>query len=200
MNLLDLAILIFVGFFLFRGIKNGLIRETFTLIALAGGLLCAVVSVKVGVGLIKGLTEVPALLAIFISFVLIFLVAYLIIRVVGAIIRGLVHLSLLGWIDHLGGFVFGLLQGILFASLILLCLVLLSWPRNIDSTIQDSAFGPSVQMAAPRFFNRMKFIIPSAKSIWGEFQESVRVYAGDDAQILKDKKIQEVLRIFQKAE
>jgi membrane protein required for colicin V production len=200
MNLLDLAILLCIGFFLYRGIKKGLIREAFALIALVGALVCAVVFVKEGVSLVKEFAEVPASLGIFISFVLIFLIVYLIIRIIGATLSGVIHLSLLGWLDRLGGFFFGLFQGILFASLLLLCLVLLSWPRNIDTIIRDSALGPSVQMAAPRFFNHMKFIIPSAKSIYSEFQESVHIYSEGNPQTLNDKEIQQVLRIFQKAE
>jgi len=200
MTLLDLFILAFLGFFLFRGAKKGLIREIFALIAVLGALMCAVVFVDVGVAMVKDLASVPASVALFISFVLIFLIVFIVVRIVGAILSQLIRLALLGWLDRLGGLVFGFLKGLLITSLILLGLTLLSWPRGVDSLIKKSAFGPSVQLAAPRFFNHMKVFLPTAKSVYREFLESIEIYTDYNPRNVKEKAVQDVLQIFRKAE
>ncbi|MFQ6092758.1 MAG: CvpA family protein [bacterium] len=200
MDLLDLAIIVFLAFFLYRGVRRGVIREIFGLVAVLGALVLAVVYMDNGVAMIEGLGSVPTSLALTLSFLLIFVVVYLSVRVVGAIFHKLVRLTLLGWLDHLGGLFFGLLKGVLIASLILLGLTLLSWPRDMHRTIDRSILGPSVQMAAPRCFNRMKFLFPAAKSVYQEFQESVRVYTAIDPEKLKEKAVQRVLRVLKRAE
>ena len=201
MTFLDLLILGFLGFFLYRGAKKGLIREIFALIALVGALMCAVVFVDVGVAMIKDLADdIPASAALFISFVLIFIIVFLVVRIIGAILSQIIRLALLGWLDRLGGLVFGFTKGLLIASLILLGFTLISWPKNIDTHIKHSEFGPSVQLAAPRFFNHMKFILPTAKSMYKEFQESINVYTDFKPADMKEKAVEEVLHIFKRAE
>jgi membrane protein required for colicin V production len=200
MTFLDLLILVFLGFFLYRGAKKGLIRELFALIAVLGALLCAVVFVDVGVAMIKDLAEIPASVALFISFFLIFIVIFLVIRIIGAILSQIVRLAMLRWLDRLGGLAFGFLKGLLIASLILLGVTLLSWPKDANTYIKRSVFGPSVRRAAPYFFNRMKFVLPTAKSIYKEFQESIDVYTDFNSTEMKEKAVQEVLHIFRKAE
>ena len=200
MNLLDLAIFVFLGFFLYRGRKKGLIRETFGLLAVVGALVLAVVYMGSGVVLLQDLADVPVTLALTLSFLLIFLVVFIVVQIVGAVISKLIRLTLLGWLDRLGGLFFGFVKGVLFASLILLGLTLLSWPRNIDAYIDRSTLGPSVQMAAPRMYNSMKFLSPAAKSIYQEFHESVGDYVTVNPKDIKEKAIDRVLRVLDRAE
>lgn len=209
MKLLDLVILVFLAFFLYRGAKKGLIREIFGLIAVLGALFCAVVFVDVGVAVIKDVGEVPASLSLFISFLLIFISVFVVVWIVGAVLSKLIRLTLLVWFDRLGGLLIGLFKGVLIASLILLGLNLLSWPRGICDVIDDSEFAPSVQMAAPRFFNAVKSLFPSAKSIYEEFKESIDLYRKPDSEMPKSdsemlkeeiEKVKKVLDILEKAD
>jgi len=200
MNVLDVAILVFLSFFLYRGFKKGLIREIFGLVAVLVALVVAVVCMNNGVALLVGLSDAPTPVALAISFLIIFAVVYAVVRIVGAILHKIIRLTLLGWLDRLGGLLFGLLKSLLIASLILLGLTLLSWPSGIDKVIDRSTLAPSVQMVAPRFFNYMKFLSPAAKSIYKEFRESVSAYADLDPNELKNKAVKKVLHIFEKAE
>ena len=200
MNLLDLAILVFLGFFLYRGRKKGLIRETFGLLALLGAFILAVVYMDSGVLLLGALAEAPMSLALLVSFLLIFLVVFVVIRLIGAILTELIRLTLLGWFDRVGGLLFGFVKGLLLASLILLGLTLLSWPPSIDSYIDRSALGRSVQMSAPRMFNHLKFLSPAAKSIYQEFVESVSDSGTFKPNELKEKAVKRILNILERAE
>ena len=200
MNLLDIVIFVFLGFFLYRGYKKGLIREIFALIAVLGALVLAVVYMDVGVSLLEDLADVPVSLALTVSFLIIFLIVFIVIRIVGAILSRLIRWTLLGWLDRLGGLFFGFVKGLLFASLIVLGLTLLSWPRNIGSYIDSSTLGPSVQMAAPRMFNHMKFLSPAAKSVYEEFRESVSDGTTFDPRELKEKAVKRVLHILERDE
>ncbi|UCE17958.1 MAG: CvpA family protein [Gemmatimonadota bacterium] len=199
MNLLDLAILVFLGFFLYTGRKKGLIRETFGLIAVLGALILAVVYMDTGVLLLIDLADVPLAVALAISFLLIFIVVFITIRIIGAVLSKLIRLTLLGWLDRLGGLFFGFVKGLLFASLILLGLTLLSWPRNIESYIDYSTLGPSVQTVAPRMFNRVKFLTPAAKSIYQEFLESLSDSGTVNPGELKEKALKRILGILEGA-
>ena len=154
----------------------------------------------VGVAMLKGLANVPASVSLFISFVLIFFIVFIVVRIIGAILSQIIRLTLLGWLDRLGGLVFGFMKGLLVASLILLGITLISWPRGFDEYIRRSTVAPSVQLAAPRFFNHMKVFLPTAKTMYKEFQESVDLYNDFDPRAVKEKAVQEVLQVFRKAE
>jgi membrane protein required for colicin V production len=119
MNYLDIVLLCFLGLLVFNGVRKGFIISLATLIALILGIWVAIhfsnyISVILEKNLHPSGTWLPLL-----SFTLTFLLVLIIVMLIAKGLEKLVDLVGMGFFNHLAGGVFGLLKGILFASVLL---------------------------------------------------------------------------------
>lgn len=120
MNIIDIILLLIVIPMIIRGISTGFISQAFGLAAMVAGTLVAwrltltagpAVSEHFGIG-IK--------MANVLSFAVIFIIVSMILVLLGKVLRKIVRLVLLGWLDSLLGALFALMTAILVCGLILL--------------------------------------------------------------------------------
>ncbi len=110
MNPIGIGILLFIAYFGFRGFQRGLIDEVGRLIGLV---LAVILAYKLSpplseyIGLENELARSAA------AFIGIFLVTLIAMMLVTRLIRTLVELILLEWLDKLGGTLFGLLKSLI---------------------------------------------------------------------------------------
>ena len=122
MNYLDIIIGIILIIFAYGGLKNGIIREAFSLAAFIGGIYGAIkLSDLVGQWLGK-LINVSSDMMSVISFIVVFIALVLIIYWLGNLIAGVIESISLGFIDKLGGIAFGVAKGFLLVGIIILLL------------------------------------------------------------------------------
>ncbi|PID95010.1 MAG: colicin V production protein [Bacteroidetes bacterium] len=118
MNWLDIVILIPLLLFAFRGLKNGIIMEIFTLIALIlgiwGALEFSFITEAYLIEQFQWNNKYLGIIALIITFTLVAVGVYL----VGKIIQKLSHAVALGALDKLLGFLFGVMKGLLILALI----------------------------------------------------------------------------------
>jgi membrane protein required for colicin V production len=110
MNLFDwVLIAVFVGGALL-GLKWGLVQSILNFIAVYVAML---VSAQIADGLVARVTDdiQNESIATAIGYVVIFLSVFIIVQIVGKIIRPMLTLIFLGWVDKLGGVVVGVLLG-----------------------------------------------------------------------------------------
>ncbi len=142
MNPFDMAIVVILGYCVIRGIFRGLIKEVFSAIALVTGFYVAYYySETVSLMLSEWITA-PAYIHI-ISFVLLFCIVFLIITVIGLLLRFIVKIALLGVLDRIFGGVFGALKAIVIISLVYLLLTTFL-PRGGRSMVLKSKLAPQV--------------------------------------------------------
>ena len=121
MTALDIVIIIIVGFCLIRGIFRGLIKEISSIVGVLAGYYAAYTYYGYPAKLLsKWLSD--AGYTNLLSFLIIFCLVFLTISILGVIIKYLLSISHLGWIDRICGAVFGLAKGILIAAILLLAL------------------------------------------------------------------------------
>lgn len=122
MNYLDIIIGIILIIFALGGLKNGIIREAFSLAAFIGGIYGAIkLSDMVGQWLGKLINVNEDLMSV-ISFIVVFIALALIINWLGNVIAGIIESVSLGFIDKLGGVAFGIAKGFLLVGIIILLL------------------------------------------------------------------------------
>ena len=122
MNYLDIIIGIILIIFALGGLKNGIIREAFSLAAFIGGIYGAIkLCDMVGQWLGKLINVNDDLMSV-ISFIVVFIALALIINWLGNVIAGIIESVSLGFIDKLGGVVFGIAKGFLLVGIIILLL------------------------------------------------------------------------------
>lgn len=122
MNYLDIIIGIILILFAIGGLKNGIIREAFSLVAFVGGIYGAIkLSNYVGNWLSELINVSQEWMSV-ISFIIVFIALALLINWLGGLLSDLIASLSLGFVDKIGGFVFGVAKGFLLVGVLILLL------------------------------------------------------------------------------
>jgi len=121
MTVLDVVMIVIVGFCLIRGIFRGLIKEISSIVGVLAGYYAAYTYYGYPAKLLSQWLSNTGYINL-LSFFIIFCLVFLIISILGVIIKYLLSISHLGWADRISGAVFGLLKGVLIAAILLIAL------------------------------------------------------------------------------
>ena len=121
MNPFDIIIIVILGYSLVRGIFRGLVKEVSSIIGVLGGFYAAFTYYTMLAKILSGLIKEPAYLNI-LSFLIIFCSVLIIVGILGVIIKYLLNIAFLGWVDRIGGVGFGLVKGVLITSILFITL------------------------------------------------------------------------------
>jgi membrane protein required for colicin V production len=117
MNWLDIVIAILLVISIIGGLKAGIIKVLFTI---AGLIIGVVLAGNYSGSLAERLGFISdARVANIVAFILIMLVVSVIAAVLAFVIKKIASAVLLGWVNHLGGAVLGLILGMIFAGALL---------------------------------------------------------------------------------
>lgn len=150
MNPFDILIIVILGYSLVRGLFRGLVKEVSSIIGVLGGFYAAYTYYMVLAGLLSGLIHDTAYLNI-LSFLIIFCGVLIIVGVLGVIIKYLLNIAFLGWVDRFGGVVFGFLKGILIVSILFITLTAFL-PKG-TAFIKNSELAPHVSWISEKMAN-----------------------------------------------
>jgi membrane protein required for colicin V production len=144
MNLLDLLLAVLIAWFAVSGIARGLVRQIFSLGGLVAGHLLGIRFygfAQTHLGLSFQYAEV-------VGYTVVFLAAYLAVRLIGGLIEDRVRKSKLSGSDRLAGMAAGLVKGALLSILIVFLLVILL-PRDAR-LLRESKAAPTAIAAGQR--------------------------------------------------
>ena len=145
MNAFDIFVVVVVGFCLIRGIFRGLIKELSSIIGVFAGFYGAYTYyVKLAQLLSKWISD-TGYLNIF-SFLLIFCCVFIIISVLGVVIKYLLNVAFLGWVDRICGAGFGLIKGVLIVAVVMISLTAFL-PKG-SPLIKKSLLAPHVALVS----------------------------------------------------
>ena len=145
MNAFDIIVVVILAYSLLRGLFRGLLKEAASVIGVLGGFFAAYTFYAPASGYLTGLVSNPAYRNI-LAFLAIFCIVVIVVNVVAIILKYLLRIVFLGWLDRLGGLVFGTVKGILIAAV--LFLVLTAFLPKGTPLIRDSATAPYVAVVA----------------------------------------------------
>ena len=141
MNLFDMVCIIILGYCLVRGIFIGLIKELFSIVGVFGGFYAAYTYyMKVGKLFSSWISNTSYLNIL--SFLIIFCGVFIIISIIGVIIKYLLNIAFLGWVDHICGAGFSTIKGILIVSMLLM--ILTAFLPNNTPLIKNSLLSPII--------------------------------------------------------
>lgn len=166
--LIDVAFLIFILIAVIKGFRKGLIVGIFSLIAFVIGLAAALkLSVVVADYLETHLIENSRWLP-FISFFLVFIAVVLLVSLGARLIRSVVKIAMLGWLDRLAGIVFFVVLYTFIFSILLFYAekMLIIQPEVITA----SKTYPFVAPWGTIIINSLGEIIPWFKGLFEELQ------------------------------
>ena len=141
MNFLDIILVGILCLFLFRGFFRGLVQEVLSLIAI----VLAVVLASKYQHLVAPHLELyitNEMTVSVLSYVLIFIATIIVLWLLAKVIRSILEIALLGWVDRLAGAIFGLAEGILIG---LICLMFLQTFAPNSDFLNESYLAPRAQ-------------------------------------------------------
>jgi membrane protein required for colicin V production len=147
MNPFDIIIIVIMGYSLVRGIFRGLVKEVSSIIGVLGGFYAAFTYYTILAKLLSGLIKETAYLNI-LSFLIIFCGVLIIVGILGVIIKYLLNIAFLGWVDRTSGVGFGLVKGILIASILFITLTAFL-PKG-SAFLKNSMLAPHVSWVSEK--------------------------------------------------
>ncbi len=173
MNIINISIIVIGAVFAFKGLLKGFILEIFTLIGFVAGYIIALREMNALAGLIEKSIKLPASVLTVISFFLIFILILLLTRALAKVLRKMAEVSMIGWLDKLGGLGFGLFKGLLTASIIIHLLTLFSLPEDFKRLQEEASLYKPVKSIAPFVFDTVRRVLPGSGDFYDEIKESV---------------------------
>ena len=147
MNPFDIIIIVILGYSLVRGIFRGLVKEVSSIIGVLGGFYAAFTYYTMLAKILSGLIKEPAYLNI-LSFLIIFCSVLIIVGILGVIIKYLLNIAFLGWVDRIGGVGFGLVKGVLITSILFITLTAFL-PKG-SAFLKNSMLAPHVSWVSEK--------------------------------------------------
>jgi membrane protein required for colicin V production len=141
MNAFDVVIISILAYGLIRGIFRGLVRELSSIIGVMGGFYAAYTYYPHMSRLLSAWITNQAYLNI-ISYLLIFAVVIAVVGILAAVIKYLLNIAYLGWVDRISGALFGLLKGALITCV--LFIVLTAFLPKGAPFVRNSALAPYI--------------------------------------------------------
>jgi membrane protein required for colicin V production len=147
MNALDIVIGLILAFTLIRGAFRGLVEEIASIVGVFAGIYGAVFYYPQGAAFLGRWIAEPAYRNI-VSFLVIFGLIFVVVGVLGILIKYLLNIASLGWLDRFCGAAFGSIKGILIAAVLLLALT--SFLPRGTALVGKSHLAPHVNVIAQR--------------------------------------------------
>ncbi len=141
MNPFDTIITIILGYCLIRGFFRGLIKEISSIIGVLGGFYAGYTYYLEIARPLSAWISNPAYAKI-LAFLLLFCGVFIFVSIIGVIIKYLMNIAFLGWVDRICGVIFGMAKGVLIASVLLM--ILTAFLPKGAPMIKDSLLAPHV--------------------------------------------------------
>jgi membrane protein required for colicin V production len=159
LSFIDVAILGILAIFLLKGVIRGLLKEVCSLLGLVLG---GVFAFSFHLPLAQTLQDsfgLSAQLSVWGSFLAIFLLVVIIFGVVGFLLHRFVKLVFLGGFNRFAGALFGLVQGVVLLSMIVMALNSSVAPRSAQRMMRDSQLAPPFEELGQSIFRGSKELI-----------------------------------------
>lgn len=121
MNWLDVVIIIYLIVSVISGLAQGLIRSLFSIVGLIVGIVLAANFYKQLGGMLTFISNPD--IANIVAFIIIMLATMAVAALIAFILRSLIQALMLGWVDKIGGAIFGFFLGALSVSALLAIII-----------------------------------------------------------------------------
>ncbi len=162
MTLFDWIILLFLAFALYKGLKNGFIKEVLSLVGIIVAVSVAILATDPGAEWLAAKIEASIEIARLVTIVGVFILVLILFNLIGKLLTKLIETLLLGPVNRLFGAIFSTLKATVVLSLILFFLLRLDLPFDVPSrdTRENSMLYPYIEPFAPATLTLLGKISP----------------------------------------
>jgi len=185
MNYLDIIILAVVGFFLYRGVKKGLIKTFSGIFGFFAALIVATGFMGVFAQLLQEAININTGIAYLISYLLLFFGVLFIFKFLSTMIVKLFTVTSTRWVDRIGGGLFGFLLGGLIVSSVLVLLSFFSFSEKLLPEAENSLLYPAAKGYAPAVYDFAVNLGPLSKKFTDITEDILK---GQPADMLRESR------------
>ena len=183
----------------FMGFRDGVVKR---LLEVAGILVTLLLTAHFATDLLPWMKEntgLPEGAALFITWAGLFLIGFLLSKLLAAFVSKLLRLTILGWVDRWGGAVVGAVIGILFCSVILVAASQVGGGQVVQRAYEESAWGRLLFHAAPNLYRQVQGLSGErADEVWSRVLDGVRDQAKEGTESAREQ-VEEKLEDVQDA-
>jgi membrane protein required for colicin V production len=166
MNYLDIIIAIILFLFGWKGLRKGLIIEVVTLLAFGVGIYGAMHFSDFTAAHLQDFMEIKPQYLNTIAFVLTFIILVVFVNLIGRLISKWLKSMNLGFFDKLGGFLFGILKGVLLCSVLLMVLNNFQLLGVVKSKVkEESKLYPYIEQTVPYVYRGFDLVKDYTKEV-----------------------------------
>lgn len=166
MNYLDIIIAIILFLFGFKGLRKGLIIEIVTLLAFCAGIYGAMHFSDFTAAHMQDFMEIDPKYLNTIAFVLTFIILVVLVNLIGKLVSKWVKSMNLGFFDKLGGFLFGIIKGVLLCSVLLMVLNNFQLLGVVKPEVKEkSKLYPYIEQTVPYVYRGFDLVKDYAKEV-----------------------------------
>ena len=166
MNYLDIIIAIILFLFGWKGLRKGLIIEVVTLLAFGVGIYGAMHFSDFTAAHLQDFLEIKPQYLNTIAFVLTFIILVVLVNLIGRLVSKWVKSMNLGFFDKLGGFLFGILKGVLLCSVLLMVLNNFQLLGVVKPKVkEESKLYPYIEQTVPYVYRGFDLVKDYAKEV-----------------------------------
>ena len=166
MNYLDIIIAIILFLFGWKGLRKGLIIEVVTLLAFGVGIYGAMHFSDFTAAHLQDFMEIKPQYLNTIAFVLTFIILVVLVNLIGRLVSKWVKSMNLGFFDKLGGFLFGIIKGVLLCSVLLMVLNNFQLLGVVKPEVKEkSKLYPYIEQTVPYVYRGFDLVKGYAKEV-----------------------------------
>lgn len=172
MNYIDITIIALVLFFVVKGIIKGFAKEIIGILSFGISFVIALNQMKTA-GNILNLYINNYSISLIVGYIAVFLFVFIVLHIIAGAIHRLLNISALGWLNRLGGAVFGLFFSTMLISMTIFLFSFIPMKGEMPPGRSGSQFYPFFEQLAPKFYNFYLKIFPGAGSMYEEITNKV---------------------------
>jgi membrane protein required for colicin V production len=170
---MDVLVVLVAGFvlvFTVAGFRIGLVRRLLEFVGVVLSFwLATALAARVSEWLAR-VTDVQERLALTIGWVVLFIGGLVLTRLVARMLSKAIQISVIGWLDRLGGALFGLLLGMVLASVVLIALARLPGGGSLQEAYLERPVTSIVYRTAPTLYDALQRLGGDRTRLWQEIR------------------------------
>ena len=172
MNYIDIIIISIIAFFVIKGILKGFVRELMGILSFVISFVVALSQMKNAANFLNNYID-NYTVSLIVGYILVFLIVFIILHIITGVIHKLMKISVLEWLNRLGGAVFGLVFGGMIICLAVFLISFIPLEGEIPPGKNNSQFYPCFEKLAPRVFDFFSKIVPGSKSLYDDVSNRI---------------------------
>ncbi len=167
--IIDLILLVLLVLAVFKGYSKGFIVAICSFLAILAGLAAATKLSVIVANYIGENTFISKQWLPFLSFIVVMVIVFFVVKWIAYLLRGSAKVLLLGWLDKLGGMVFFAIIYLAVYSVLLFYATQMNLLK--PGTIAQSKTYFYIEPFGPKMINAIGYVIPFFKNIFEELQD-----------------------------